>query len=147
VARLRSARIKDLDRLEKIVRAAFAPYAEIIGKRPAPMDAEYATAIRAGRVILAEKAEITGVAVLEIRGREIWLDTLAVLPGVQGSGTGTRLVAAAEDWARQNGARELKLYTNAAMTRNLTYYPRLGFEETHRAKMDGFDRVFFTKKL
>jgi hypothetical protein len=37
--------------------------------------------------------------------------------------------------------------TNAAMTENLAFYPRHGYVETHRASQDGFDRVFFSKRL
>jgi hypothetical protein len=32
------------------------------------------------------------------------------------------------------------------MTENLTYYPRHGYTETHRAEQDGFRRVFFSKR-
>jgi hypothetical protein len=40
-----------------------------------------------------------------------------------------------------------RLYTNAAMTENLAYYPRRGYIETHRAAQDGFHRVFFRKPV
>ena len=33
------------------------------------------------------------------------------------------------------------------MTENLTYYPRYGYTETHRAQQDGFQRVFFRKPV
>jgi hypothetical protein len=33
------------------------------------------------------------------------------------------------------------------MTENLTYYPRRGYTETHRMQQDGFQRVFFRKRL
>ena len=39
------------------------------------------------------------------------------------------------------------IYTNAAMTENLAYYPRHGYTQTHRAQLDGFQRVFFRKRL
>jgi Ni,Fe-hydrogenase III large subunit len=39
----------------------------------------------------------------------------------------------------------IELYTNAKMTENLAYYPRLGFEETGRRREDGFDRVYFRR--
>jgi hypothetical protein len=41
----------------------------------------------------------------------------------------------------------LRLYTNEAMTENLTYYPHHGFIETHRATQDGYRRVFFRRSL
>jgi hypothetical protein len=36
----------------------------------------------------------------------------------------------------------IRLYTNAAMTENLSMYAHLGFVETHRAVEKGFDRVY-----
>ena len=56
-------------------------------------------------------------------------------------------MALAEEEARRRGLREVRLYTNEAMTENLAYYPRLGYTETRRALHDGFRRVFFSKTL
>lgn len=42
---------------------------------------------------------------------------------------------------------EIRLYTNEAMTENLSYYPRHGYTETHRGEQDGFRRVFFRKQV
>jgi GNAT superfamily N-acetyltransferase len=72
---------------------------------------------------------------------------VAVLPAAQGRGVGARLLALAEDRARALHVPEIWLYTNAAMTENLAYYPRHGYIETHRAQHDGFCRVFFRKRV
>jgi hypothetical protein len=53
----------------------------------------------------------------------------------------------AEDRARSLHLGEIRLYTNQAMTENLSYYPRYGYTETHRAEQDGFHRVYFHKPL
>jgi len=58
-----------------------------------------------------------------------------------------RVLALAEDRARSLHLREIRLYTNQAMTENLSYYPRYGYTETHRAEQDGFHRVYFHKRL
>ena len=68
-------------------------------------------------------------------------------PQAQGRGIGVRLLMLAEEQARGLDLDEIRLYTNEAMTENLGYYPRHGYTETHRAKQDGFDRVFFRKTL
>ena len=39
------------------------------------------------------------------------------------------------------------LHTNAAMTQNVELYRRHGYQQTHRAVEDGYQRVFFTKPL
>jgi hypothetical protein len=41
----------------------------------------------------------------------------------------------------------LRLYTNAAMTENLTLYQRLGYREDERRGEAGFERVFLSKHL
>jgi GNAT superfamily N-acetyltransferase len=66
---------------------------------------------------------------------------------VQGRGIGVRLLDLAEDHARSLHLGEVRLYTNEAMTENLSYYPRHGYAETHRAEQDGFRRVYFRKPL
>ncbi len=75
------------------------------------------------------------------------LENIAVLPAAQGQGIGSRLLALAENQARNLHLSEIQLYTNEAMTENLAYYPRHGYIETHRAEQDGFQRVFFRKRV
>ncbi len=65
----------------------------------------------------------------------------------QGLGVGGRLLRLAEEQALARGLREVRLYTNEAMTENLAYYLRRGYSETHRARQDGFRPIFFTKPL
>jgi len=36
----------------------------------------------------------------------------------------------------------IRLYTNAAVTENLSMYAHMGFVETHRAVEKGFNRVY-----
>lgn len=68
-------------------------------------------------------------------------------PEAQGLGVGKLLLDLADERARRAGLSGLRLYTNAAMTENLAYYPRHGYRETHRGTEDGFERVYFTKIL
>jgi ribosomal protein S18 acetylase RimI-like enzyme len=72
---------------------------------------------------------------------------VAVDPADRGGGVGARLLALAEEQARSLGLAEIRLYTNAAMTENLACYPRHGYAETGRGEQDGFQRVFFSKRL
>jgi GNAT superfamily N-acetyltransferase len=97
--------------------------------------------------VAVEHGEIVGFAVLVGQPGHLLLENVAVLPAAQGRGIGTRLMTLAEDLARSLHLGEIRLYTNEAMTENLTYYPRHGYVETHRAEQDGFQRVFFRKRL
>jgi len=54
------------------------------------------------------------------------------------------LIDYAESEARRLGLPFIRLLTNAAMTENLSYYPHLGFRETHR---DAEGHVHFEKSI
>ena len=112
------------------------------------MTADYAAAVQTSRVwVIEADARIVAVLVNEDRGDHLLLDTIAVAPGAQGGGYGARLLARAEQDARELGLPEVRLYTNLAMTENLGFYPRHGYTETSRGRQDGFHRVFYTKQV
>lgn len=142
------ARGSELARVVEVVRAAYALYIPRIGREPAPMRADYAAIIEQGRVhALHLDRVIVGVLVLERHEDHLLVENVAVDPGHQGRGIGSRLLAHAEEVARKAGLGELRLYTNARMTENLDYYPKHGYRRTGRAVEGGFDRVHFTKSL
>lgn len=58
-----------------------------------------------------------------------------------------RVLVDAERQAREHNLATLRLYTNAAMTENLTLYPHFGYTEVDRRTEDGFDRVYFVKDV
>jgi GNAT superfamily N-acetyltransferase len=145
---IRRAGPGDVDELRAIAAAAYQKYVPRIGRAPAPMTADYARAVRDGQAWAAlEDGQIVGFAIMIAQPGYLLLDNVAVLPAAQGRGIGARLLALAEDQARGLGLREIRLYTNEAMTENLAYYPRHGYAETHRAEQDGFNRVFFRKPI
>jgi GNAT superfamily N-acetyltransferase len=134
--------------MREVVKAAYEPYVDRIGRPPAPMTADYGRIAASGQAWVAEQGGcVVGVLVLEPFDTHLLLDNVAVAPSAQGLGVGGRLLRLAEEQAREHGLHELRLYTNEAMTENLAYYPRRGYRETHRATQDGFRRVFFTKVL
>lgn len=49
--------------------------------------------------------------------------------------------------ATELGHNEIRLYTNEAMTENLTFYPAHGYHETTRGLQDGYRRVYFSKSI
>jgi ribosomal protein S18 acetylase RimI-like enzyme len=148
VLTLRLANADDLAELRAIVVAAYAVYIPRMGRLPAPMTADYAGAVGRREVwVAASGGEIAGLVVLVPHPDHLMLENLAVRPATQGRGVGARLLALAEQEAARLGLAEISLYTNAAMTENLAYYPRHGYRLTRRAEQDGFQRVFFTKHL
>jgi ribosomal protein S18 acetylase RimI-like enzyme len=128
--------------------AAYTKYIERIGRPPAPMTADYAAALEHSRVwVLVSDGAVVGALVTEDHAGYLLLETVAVAPDAQGRGYGALLIDRAEGDAAELGLPEVRLYTNEAMTENLTFYPRHGYRETHRAVEDGFRRVYFSKAV
>jgi ribosomal protein S18 acetylase RimI-like enzyme len=146
---VRAAVAADAPALRALAERAYAPYVPLIGRRPAPMDADIAAQIAAGEVHVATDATgaIRGFVVFRPEGGHMLLENVAVLPEEAGRGTGRALIRFCEETAHGRGLAAVRLYTNARMTANLALYPRLGYAETGRRTEDGFDRVFFEKLL
>jgi len=141
--------------LAAIAEEAFAVYIEAIGRRPGPMDEDFARAVATRRVMIAEATDadpprVVGYILFDPKlanSRAGFIDAVAVRRAHQGRGIGPRLIEAAENEMRQAGTALVRLYTNAAMTGNLALYPRLGYREVGRIEQAGFDRVLFEKAL
>jgi ribosomal protein S18 acetylase RimI-like enzyme len=149
-ASIRLADASDLQGVATCVHDAYARYVALIGREPAPMQADYADLIRHKVVyVLTEPGEIgvRGVLVIMQEPRALFVENVAVHPRYQRAGLGRALMAFAEAEARTAGLRELRLYTNAQMTENIAFYARLGFDETDRRLDHGFQRVFMRKLL
>ena len=147
---IRAATPHDAEAVGWIVAEAYAPYIPRIGREPAPMAADHRALIAAtGRVWVADEASGTpvGVPVIVVGTDHVLVKNVAVARSAQGRGLGRLLLEHAEQQARQLGLREVRLYTNAAITENLAMYPHLGYVEVNRRTEDGFDRVYFRKNL
>jgi GNAT superfamily N-acetyltransferase len=148
VLSVRKAGPADVSRISAIVAAAYAPYTPRIGRLAAPVTADYPGAVARGEVWVAESdGAVAGLLVLLAKSDHLLLENVAVDPAAQGTGVGARLLATAEEHAAELGLAEIRLYTNAAMTENLAYYPRRGYVETHRGTENGFERVYFSKRI
>ena len=129
--------------------AAYTRYVAAIGRKPAPMLADYAADIAAGHVhVAADGADaVQGFIVFFPEGGRMMLENVAVHPAAAGQGLGKALIRFCEAAARQQGLAAVALYTNEKMAENLSIYPRLGYIETGRRQEQGYNRVFFEKSL
>lgn len=145
---IRLAHPAEADALYALAASAYAPWVAVIGRRPLPMDDDYAARIRAGQAwVLDEGGSVVALAALEPGDGWVTLDNVAVHPERQGEGLGRRMIAFAAAEARRRGARELRLFTNALMAANLARYARLGFRETGHERVGPYDRVNMTLDL
>lgn len=145
---IRPAVTADTQAVMAVVEAAYTHYIARIGKRPGPMDDDYAARIAAGQTwVLDRDGMIAGILVLEETADGFLLDNIAVRPKFHGQGLGRILIAFTEAEAKRRGFTAIRLYTHALMTENIALYTRLGFSETGRVTEKGFDRVYMEKPL
>ncbi|WP_297839692.1 GNAT family N-acetyltransferase [Pseudomonas sp.] len=128
---------------------AYVQYVSVLGRKPAPMLADYRAQIAAGYVHLStgEQDELRGFIVFFPVDQHMFLENVAVSKAGRGKGIGKSLVQFCEAQAVRLGLNSVHLYTNVKMTDNLSIYRRLGYVEVQRRSEDGFDRVYFEKIL
>ncbi len=148
MAYIRDAAGGDLSAIQCIANNAYAPFVTRMGRKPAPMVADFAALIARGAVsVLLEDGCVIGFVVFYPYGGAMHLENVAVSPSHHGYGFGRQLIDHVEQMARWQKLHAIELYTNEKMTENLQYYSHLGYVETHRAVQEGFHRVFFRKSL
>ncbi|KAK7990695.1 acyl-CoA N-acyltransferase [Apiospora arundinis] len=155
--------------IRAMVQAAYAKYVERIGRPPAPMLADYEKILDEGVqevwVLVLQSTSVKTIpsssppnSVDEQGGQSLWppdshcaaamkVNNLVVDPDSQGKGYGRVLMAFAEELARSRGLDKLTLFTNVMMWENIGLYAKLGFSETGRRVEDGYERVYFEKRL
>lgn len=145
---IQRARREDAPTIRQIALSAYTPYIRRIGRKPAPMVADFPALIMAEEVwTLSEIAETFGFIVMRSVGESLHIENIAVHPARHGEGHGRALLEFAEDEARRRGHRVMTLYTNEKMRENLSLYAALGWWETGRREEGGFRRVFFEKPV
>lgn len=146
---IRPARAEDELAVRECAVGAYERYVSAMGKKPAPMVADFASLIasRVVHVAVERDVDVLGFIVFYHEGEHVLLENVAVRPNAVGQGIGKRLIAFCEREAKRSNAKSIKLYTNEKMTENLSIYPHLGYRETERKAEDGFNRVFFEKPI
>ena len=145
---IRRATIKDSDDLLKIAEIAYDKYLPLMDKKPAPMLADFNKHIAEDIVFiaLAEVEIIAGYVVLQQIKGQWWLDNIAVHPNHQGQGIGTKLRIEAENYVSIL-SDTIQLYTNIVMADNISWYERAGYVITQQALINGYERLYFEKRL
>lgn len=146
---IRLAIASDESSIRDCAEQAYARYVPVIGRKPAPMLADYAAQIAAGIVYVATDANgsLLGFIVFYVSAGQLLLENVAVLPSAAGQGVGKSLIAFCEQAGRKLAIDTVQLYTNELMSDNLAIYPKLGYAQVGRRTEDGFKRVYFEKRL
>ena len=142
---IRPAISADAPAVTAIAEAAYARYIPAIGRKPAPMVADFAGLIAQGLVFVTGAPD--GFIVFFPKDGAMFLENVAVHPVAAGRGLGRALIAFCEAEARRLGLPAITLYTNEKMLANQNLYPRLGYTETHRVSEQGFSRIYYRKAI
>ncbi len=145
---IRAAIETDVIDIQLCAQQAYVKYVQRMDREPAPMRADFANQIATGCVTVAtSQSSLVGYVVAYPEGSQFMLESVAVLPDYSGRGIGKLLIEHVETTAKLAGYRTVELYTNEAMTENITMYTKLGYVEVDRKRDSGFNRVFFSKRL
>lgn len=146
---IRPAALSDAPTIRACAEEAYTPYIDIIGRKPAPMVADFRAQIATGAIHVATggKGPVLGFIVFFPKTDHMFLENVAVFKSAGGQGIGKALIAYCETQTRELRLGSVRLYTNEKMAANLEMYPRLGYIETGRREEDGFNRVYFEKIL
>lgn len=146
---VRLARSSDRKEIECCAFASYKKYVERIGKKPAPMIADFSSQIDEKNVYILTSSDalLQGFIVFYQRNNHMFIENVAVSPKHQGKGIGKLLMNFCEDEAKRLNLQAIELYTNEKMYENLMLYTHLGFAEIDRREEHGFNRVFFRKLI
>ncbi|HTV82702.1 MAG TPA: GNAT family N-acetyltransferase [Acidobacteriaceae bacterium] len=123
----RFAEDPDQEALMGLINRAFAVESFFIrGDRVSPQRLrEY---MQTGRFLLAEEnGALLGCVYVELHGEAAYLGLLSVDPARQKAGLGRRMVGAAEEFARETGARRMELTVVNLRTELPPFYQKLGY--------------------
>lgn len=148
MSNIRLATKQDLHHIKTCATTAYSQYISVIGREPAPMNADYLQQIQAGLVFVAEhQNSFAGFIVIYAQDDHLHIENVAVSPVLTGKGIGRTLIHYAESKAIEKGLYAVELYTNEAMQGNLLMYPKLGYKQIAKREDEGFKRVYFRKEL
>ena len=130
---LRFAGEPDIPALVALVNAAYQVEKFFkVGERTD--EAELRDLLGKGRFLLLEEdTKLIGCVYVEQRGDRGYFGMLAVSPDRQKQGIGTRLIAAAEEFFREQGCREVELTVVDKRTELPPLYERFGYRVTGTA--------------
>ncbi len=145
---LRRASLQDLPAVEALQKAAYAKNRPLLGVEPVPLLWDYAAVFRQREVWVVDAPYgLAGVLILEARGDDILIDSLAASPLAQGAGIGNLLLEAGQLRGRQLGRPLARLYTGEPLSANINWYRRKGFSIERVEQMPDRRLVHMAKTL
>lgn len=150
VGALKLTRLSPSDRsdVERFQELAYARNRDILGVTPIPLKWDYASIFNETEVWgVRDKGALVGVLILRPRDDDLYLESVATLPQVQGGGYGNAMLNATEFRARDWGYRAIRLITGEKLTQNVEWYKRKGFSIEDIERMPDRTAVHMVKHL
>jgi RimJ/RimL family protein N-acetyltransferase/GNAT superfamily N-acetyltransferase len=146
-AHIRRASLADLAAIASLKTAAYLPNETFIQRPSLPRTADYDAILRKDEVWAIEGAEGLDGAIVLKTDADAELFSVAVTPSAQARGLGDKLMNFAERRAKALGFPVLKLYTNEKLIRQIDWYRRRGYQQTHVEDHGDRKLVHMTKTL
>ncbi len=126
--RLNRALTGQRDEIIAFQEAAYDRNRAVLGVEPLPLKWNYDAIFAETEVwCIRDKSRLVGVLILRPREDDLYLESVATLPEMQGAGFGNKLLDATEFRARDWGYRYIRLCTGEKLTQNVDWYHRKGF--------------------
>jgi putative acetyltransferase len=94
--------------------------------------------------VAVQNDRLVGTVAATPRGEALYIRSMALLPAARGQGIGRRLLNQAEDFAREQGYRQLLLSTISFLTHAIQLYEQSGFQQTSEGPQDWFGTPLIT---
>lgn len=146
---IRKATVNDVPEICSCSTESFKDYILLIERLPGPMlEDYYDSALCHNMFVAEEKGQILGFLLIKDGdGDFMWLDVVAVSPRAQGKGVGKALIAYCEEFIKNKGKSECRLYTHVKYKDIQAIYISHGFEIYDRVHENGFERFYMKKRL
>jgi N-acetylglutamate synthase-like GNAT family acetyltransferase len=147
---IRRATVDDAPVVSALVKRAYASWVPIIGRRPRPMDEDYAETFAAAEFEAWVKTDgdlIRGLLILQPEPDHLWVDNVAVDPVAAGTGIATELLDHAAKRAIELDLPETWLFTHEKMQVNREIYLHLGWTQFVPEDPIGDNFVYFRKPV
>lgn len=127
---IRLALRSDAEKITAVINAAFRIVEEffIDGNRITLEEVQQSFA-RGAFLVACDEDALSGCVYVEPRGERAYLGLLSVDPARQQKGLGSRLMAAAEQYSREQGARFMDIYIVNLRTELPPFYQQRGYSE------------------
>jgi len=127
---IRLAVLSDAEQITDVINAAFRIVEEFFLDGNRITLAEVQESFVSGMFLVAADGDgVSGCVYVEPRGERAYLGLLSVDPARQQKGLGSRLMTAAEEFAREQGARFMDIYIVNLRTDLPPFYEQRGYHE------------------